>query len=50
MANENAIKPIMNKCDEVDGAKKQYIRRKKLSTGGSENYYIAFNKELILPE
>jgi phage anti-repressor protein len=44
------IKFIMNKCDEVDGAKKQYIRRKKLSTGGSENYYIAFNKELILPE
>ena len=44
------IKLIMNKCDEVDGAKKQYIRRKKLSTGGSENYYIAFNKELILPE
>jgi phage anti-repressor protein len=36
------IKFIMNKCDEVDGAKKQYIRRKKLSTGGSENYYIAF--------
>lgn len=44
------LKIIINKCNEVDGAKKQYIRRKKLSEGGDDSYYLAFNNNLILPD
>ena len=42
------LKSIMNKCNEIDGAKKEYINRKKLS-GGHSSHFVMFNKELVLP-
>jgi hypothetical protein len=42
------IKEIIKKCNEFDGMKKEYIRRKKITVGG-ENYFALFNKDLILP-
>ena len=41
------LKQIINKCNEMDGIKKEYVRRKKLTVGGS-NYFAFFKKELVL--
>lgn len=43
------LKSIMNKCNEIDGIKKEYINRKKLS-GGSLSHFVMFNKKLVLPK
>ena len=42
------LKQIINKCNDFDGMKKEYIRRKKLTVGG-DNYFAFFKKDLILP-
>jgi phage anti-repressor protein/RNase P subunit RPR2 len=42
------LKIIVKKCNEFDGMKKEYIRRKKQTIGG-DNYFAVFNKDLILP-
>lgn len=44
----NMLKEIIKKCNEFDGMKKEYIRRKKITVGG-ENYFALFKKDLILP-
>jgi phage anti-repressor protein len=49
------LKIIIDTCNRVDGAKKQYIKRKnyqkagKNSQGILKSYYAVFNKDLILP-
>jgi len=41
------LKNIIVKCDAIDGAKREYVRRSAITqTGG---YYTAFRKDLVLP-
>jgi phage anti-repressor protein len=45
------LKDIIVKCDAIDGAKREYTRRRatvRNMTGGAD-YFVAFNKNLILP-
>lgn len=46
---KDMLKTIIGKCNEIDGIKKEYIRRKGLSGGGNNLIYAVFNKEKILP-
>jgi hypothetical protein len=48
------LKDIMTKCNAVDGAKKEYVRRhalspQKSSGGAPMKFYVAFNRNLVLP-
>jgi phage anti-repressor protein len=43
------IKEVVVKCDAIDGAKKEYVRRKALSGGGGSVFFAVFNKALVLP-
>jgi len=41
------LKDVIVKCDAIDGAKREYARRRATTqTGG---YYAAFRKDLVLP-
>ena len=47
------LKDIINKCNAIDGVKREYVRRRGLpvSTGGGNtmSFYAVFNNTLLLP-
>lgn len=46
---KDMLKTIINKCNEIDGIKKEYVRRKRLSGGADDSFYAVFNRSKILP-
>lgn len=41
------LKDIIIKCDAIDGAKREYVRRRATTQSGG--YYAVFHKDLVLP-